>query len=77
VVLLARRRETPVRASTLTVTDLSTNRSDQRRLVEPTTVLELEPGKYGFVAAAEGITSAPVELALKAGAVEKVKLVLE
>ena len=77
VVLLVRRRETPVRASTLTVTDLSTNRSDQRRIAEETTVLELEPGKYSFVATAEGITSAPVEVALKAGAVAKVKLVLE
>ena len=69
-------RDVPITSALLVTTDLSSNRSSERRLSDSVVKLELKPGKYAFVASSGIGKSAPGEVALRAGASVPLRLVI-
>jgi len=69
-------RDTALARSTLITTSLATNRSTEQPLAASTHTETLKPGKYAFVAVSGTSRSAPVEIELRAGETEKVRLVV-
>ncbi|HEV8389825.1 MAG TPA: hypothetical protein VGQ35_08275 [Dongiaceae bacterium] len=69
-------RETPLKESVVTMTDLSSDKSKEVPLREASFKVELKSGKYSFVATAGQRKSEPVTVGLKAGAAVQVKLVV-
>ncbi|VVN49414.1 hypothetical protein [Pseudomonas fluorescens] len=68
------RRGVPLQGATLVITDLATGQAKQQRMATATLSLELKAGKYAFVASSGTLSSAPVEIGLKAGATVAVTL---
>lgn len=68
------RRAVPLQAATLVITDLATGQASKQRMAAATLSLELKSGKYSFVASSGTLSSAPVEIGLKAGATVAVTL---
>ncbi|MNO93340.1 hypothetical protein D3C76_849390 [compost metagenome] len=68
------RRAVPLQGATLVITDLATGQVSKQRMAAATLSLELKPGKYSFVASNGTLSSAPVEIGLKAGATLAVTL---
>ncbi|MFC5696173.1 hypothetical protein ACFPU0_11465 [Pseudomonas sp. GCM10022186] len=69
-------RRVPVQGAILLITDLATGKSSERRMPEATLTLDLPSSKYAFVATSGTAKSAPVEIALKAGASVNISLQL-